>query len=203
MEIVLNFTLTLEEYQNYQLEHLKARKSSPYLKPAKAKTIWQLPPSILIWFALSWISIPLLCFFSDPIWSPLLGYFVGISVIVLFHLFRKSYLRAESKKQWQTDLEVKEPRTVTITNEFVAIELAAKYTRCQWEYFKHFHESPTLLLLYIAKNQAFIIPKRVFASPDDLELFRQLCQARPRNAATPSAFPVQPIKVPPIQTISQ
>jgi hypothetical protein len=69
-------------------------------------------------------------------------------------------------------------RIVTITGNGVQSDHELGRSEATWNMYEKFHETPRLFLLFQTADVVGILPKRVFAHPDDIEDFRALLVSR-------------------------
>lgn len=140
---------------------------------------------------------------------PLLPYVLMlVTIVVLVKVYARSvYKRAFDERNPLQRRHVIElsPRGVTSSEPLARHEYA-------WEAFNRWIESPNLLLLYLSHNMMLPLPKRAFASPEEVERCRALLRAMidtPRSArqafevlpapsAAPLPVPPLPLPIPPL-----
>jgi YcxB-like protein len=71
-------------------------------------------------------------------------------------------------------------RTVTIGDSGIVSDHQLGHTESAWNMYEKFRETQNLFLLYQSADIIGIVPKRVFASPADLEQFRALLASKVR-----------------------
>lgn len=92
---------------------------------------------------------------------------------------------------WELQTQLHRPLRMEFTAQGAVIETPFSQSRHTWEDFPGARETPMLFLLYISPAQFHLVPKRAFASQEDLEGFRIM--VRHLLGPRPSAFPVMPI----------
>jgi hypothetical protein len=70
--------------------------------------------------------------------------------------------------------QLSEQSVTTYTTEGVLMRTASIETFIRWHAFTHFEESARLIFLYRGPQNPVFVAKRVFATPADLEAYRQL-----------------------------
>jgi hypothetical protein len=124
---------------------------------------------------------------GHPWYMPLLPYgiiFLLIWFVLLPWLRKKSIV----KDLFKSDPTMSQPRRVVISEEGVLVEFPTNTTVTKWTHFIHFAETPELMLLVINRQMAFVLPKRVFASEDQINELRSFAQA---HAATMKGYPIE------------
>ena len=102
--------------------------------------------------------------------------------------------RAQTRQTWEAQPSVARPKVFDITSSGVAIDETVTHRRYTWLALTHFLETPNLLLLCPSDVTFEILPKRSFATADDLHAVRRLFETEVRDRATASAaFPVLPL----------
>lgn len=114
---------------------------------------------------------------------------VAMGLIAVFSV-RSS--RIMIKQLWRAQPNLALPRTVELSAFGLTIEEAATQRRYQWPAIVRFLETPSLLLLCPSDITFEPIPKRCFATPDELAAARALIQHQMALSKPHSAFPVQP-----------
>ena len=68
--------------------------------------------------------------------------------------------------------------TITLDDDVIITESVHSRSEVQWSAIQKLVQTRSHIFLYIMKHGALIIPKRVFASDEDLDMFWAICQAR-------------------------
>jgi preprotein translocase subunit SecG len=203
MNIALNFTLTLEEYQHFNIVHRKAKATYPGLRKGRSR-------SFLYWILVLSVAVFVFVLFHQPAAAPLpagvpapvaadasvstifltlLPYLLIFIFVWLFFL-RKSWLtRYVTKKVWKQNPNAHQPQDLLITDAGITVIAPTVKTEYAWAHFTHFYESDQLFLLYTGTHSAQIICKRAFQHAADMDAFRQRCLAV--APTTLKAYPVQ------------
>jgi hypothetical protein len=71
-------------------------------------------------------------------------------------------------------------RTVTVSDTGIVPDHQLGHTESAWNMYEKFRETQKLFLLYQSSDIIGIVPKRVFASPADLQQFRGLIASKVR-----------------------
>lgn len=72
-------------------------------------------------------------------------------------------------------------RTVTIGNEGIRSESEVSTIETKWNSFEKFRETPNLFVIHQTKDVAGIVPKRAFASQEEMAQFRNLIASKVRQ----------------------
>jgi len=69
-------------------------------------------------------------------------------------------------------------RTITITDDGLISGSPMGHAETMWNMYEKFRETKSLFLLYQSADLIGILPKRVFATPADIQQFRSLLAAK-------------------------
>ena len=86
-----------------------------------------------------------------------------------------------------------QPRTMELSDEGLTLRTETFSSVRVWSHFLFFYETPIAFLLFDSSRSAEILPKRAFATPDQLNEFRAFAQSHIGNS--PIGFPVQPSRL--------
>jgi len=115
--------------------------------------------------------------YSDSPRSPS-GYEILLSaaptlvLVGMLAVFGSTYRRFDVRRRWEAQEFLHRPYTLAADDAGIALEEAKSTTRYQWDYFPGFRETVNTLLLYVSAYGFVIVPKRAFASAEDLETFK-------------------------------
>ncbi|HVS72190.1 MAG TPA: YcxB family protein [Phycisphaerae bacterium] len=204
MDIRLQFTLTPDDYCDFQFAYMKHRRS---LTPRNARGMRS--PRLIFWGALVLIMVIFICFMvlvtppsapgaaaapaPPPIppgqaileMLPFPVFFIMVAGLVIW-VGRSKFLYRRFAPQV---LRVGEPKTAEITDGQLTVQEPGATSVFQWNYFMRFIETRSSFLLFTIPRGAHILPKRAFTSPAELNEFRAFAQAHVGNV--PIGFPVQ------------
>jgi hypothetical protein len=102
------------------------------------------------------------------------------------------------RRTWDAHAFLQRPETVEIDGGGMTFTEPLSRKFYAWSYFPGFKETPNLFLIYVSPLGFFIIPKRAFATPDDLTAFRGHLLNQIQSGQfleQPAAFPVVPLAV--------
>jgi hypothetical protein len=83
----------------------------------------------------------------------------------------------KARKLFAAQRYFREPIAYVFTAETLGSEGAGVSSRIAWNLLKHVRETNSLFLLYHTADAAFLVPKRFFRSPAEMENWRQLVRA--------------------------
>jgi hypothetical protein len=173
--ITLHATLTLADVKRFQYFHALRRG---WL----AVVLFGLALIILVLFLVVRVV-------SDPQSGlPLLINAIPFLFLLLFWVFAMCclpYLAA--RRMFAAQRVLREPVTWVFTSEGVSSSGPSASSSFVWDVLKALRETTSLFLLYTAPNAAHIVPKRLFATPDEIEQWRQMVEAyaAPRRMEKP------------------
>jgi hypothetical protein len=127
-------------------------------------------------------------------WTILLPILPWIGVALALWPLGYWALRRQRRKFWEGSAHLQQPRVVTVTDEMLTDATTLTSHAYRWAAFVKFHETTNLFVLYPTQYTLEIVPKRAFASPDDIQAFRAFLQERiapPTRHAFPVAWPDQ------------
>ncbi|HVT80557.1 MAG TPA: YcxB family protein [Phycisphaerae bacterium] len=105
-------------------------------------------------------------------------------------LLRRLLLKSSANQTLKAFPEVAVPRRALLTDEGVTIETATTSLTMIWKHFPRIVELKSSFALMDTSNAATLLPKRAFASPEQLGEFRHFIQTRTTDS--PAGFPIQP-----------
>lgn len=201
MHIRLQYALTPDDFMEFQRAYLKFRKS---LSPARRFS----GAALMLWLVIILLVLVIYCImtlFSPAPAAPapaapaapqslrelalsLLPAVIAVALIYGFLLWlRRSkllYRRYIDEMQ-----KLRENHETEITDPGITIRQTGCVTTMEWTYFIRFVETRNTLLLFTSGRIGHILPKRAFASEEQLQQFRSFAQAHIGNQ--PIGFPVQ------------
>lgn len=114
--------------------------------------------------------------------------------LVLFAVLLTRAGRRMLPRTWAAVPNEHEPRVLHASDAGVVIEQASARLEYRWGYFAGYRETEHLVLLYISPYQLYIVPKRAFAEPGQLAVFKGLVMSGITQGhflpADSTAFPV-------------
>jgi hypothetical protein len=115
---------------------------------------------------------------------------VGLFVAAFVFFFVRA-LR-DARKRFEREPAAHRLQTIEITEGGLSQSTHASSTQYKWEAFTRQVETPNLFLLYLTEVTFLLLPKRAFASKDEIDAFRELAT----SVVNPPerAFPVLPPK---------
>lgn len=97
----------------------------------------------------------------------------GITLLVFLPLLFFLVVH-QAKNNYKKDPALKENSGVEISNQGITLTTSDKDVLAEWKYFYSIKELKNLFILYYSSSKAIVLPKRVFHSKDDIELFKKL-----------------------------
>ena len=204
MHIHIEFTLTADDYAEYNLAYLKHRRSftprnrrglrSPFvLSIIIACGIFAVYEIVSILTMRTPATFPATAPVSvstpgEFLWSLMPFLLIYLAILALFIFLRKS--KFLYRRLAATAIRANQIKSVDITEQSILIREPGCTTDVQWSYFIRFIETPNTFLLFVVARSAHVIPKRAFTSPQDLEAFRNFAAAN--IGSQPIGFPVEP-----------
>jgi hypothetical protein len=163
--IIVKFTMSKAEYLAAYRQHLFRSK------------LIQIGSA----FFLLWIVLPLLCFIyflrmgiphsfsaAEFVWPA-----VGLFALVRIFGFGPSDLYRKTNPGFRD-----QEQEYRFTEAGADIRTAISEAKLDWKVWLRFKETPQFFLLFPGTPVMHILPKRAFASPEDLESFRVMLRAR-------------------------
>jgi hypothetical protein len=95
------------------------------------------------------------------------------------------------KKLWEASPTMHRPQAVEADEQRIVFSDAAGRFEQRWEAFSHVQETQGVFILYTGQLSAQFIPKRAFATPMELDAFRELLRRQVEQRPAPG-FPVVP-----------
>lgn len=121
-------------------------------------------------------------------WSMLLPHVGWLFLTAIFLVVAFAGRRAQKIGMWEGQPSLHRPKTAEITAQGVIIKDPVSIYDFRWEFFVGWHETKTLIVLFMSDYQVIFFPKHAFQSPEELETMRSLANLIP--ATRSSAFPV-------------
>jgi YcxB-like protein len=87
-----------------------------------------------------------------------------------FNLFKRWAI----VRTWKRTVQMQQPIIVSITETGVDWQTQGYQDFRQWQYYNHFRESKEMFLLYYSESLYYILPKRVFSSPEKMNQLKDL-----------------------------
>jgi len=201
LNTILHFTLTYEDFAEFQKIHGQLEK--------KRSTSLTISRGMLGWLLVLAVLVLLFVIFNHeeqlapptgprvpttgPARSLLLTWLINlvpwglIALVVWFFFIRK--FRGAARQSWDANVsELTQPRTAEITPDYIRFSMPTTIIEQKWTGFRRLAEGPTIFAVYTGPTAAHIIPKRAFASPNDIAAFRGLAQSLILEAT--GGFPV-------------
>jgi hypothetical protein len=97
------------------------------------------------------------------------------------------------KKLWEASPAMHRPQALDADEQRIVFSDAAGRFEQRWEAFSHVQETQGVFILYTGQLSAQFIPKRAFATPAELDAFRELLRRHVAQRPAP-AFPVLPAR---------
>lgn len=107
-------------------------------------------------------------------------YLVSLSILFLIILLAVTSLGF--RRVYRRNSRMFGPRTVSVTDAGFVSDHPLGHSEANWNMFEKFRETPDLFLLYQSADLISILPKRVFATPAELEQFQTLIRVKIRKA---------------------
>jgi ABC-type multidrug transport system fused ATPase/permease subunit len=209
MNMRLQFTITPDDYCEFQRAYMKHRRS---LTPRSHRGLGS--PLLIQWMV---VLVLVVCIFVTIFWLspesppvpapaapptslPLSEMLLALlTYLILFILIWGAYFwrrrsRLLFRRMAALDMRINEERTAEITDAQLTIRETDAYSEMQWMHFIRCIETPSTFLLFVVPRMAHILPKRAFGSDDAIREFRAFAQAHIGNQ--PIGFPVLPAKNP-------
>jgi hypothetical protein len=105
-------------------------------------------------------------------------YLMGLSSFLVLMLFAVTSL--SFRRFYRRNSRMFGPRTTTITDAGFVSDSPMGHAETTWNMYEKFRETKSLFLLYQSADLIGILPKRVFATPADLEQFKSLLTSKIR-----------------------
>lgn len=92
-----------------------------------------------------------------------------------------------ARRQFAKQPYLREPLTQIFTVETISSSSASTSSQVKWNIVQNVRETSRLFLLYYATNQALIVPKRFFSTPEQMDLWRRIVETGigPRTICKP------------------
>ena len=149
MEVKVNVTPCREEYMKLNFYHL-----------LKRMVVWSAVLTTLIIGLHRKVDFAALC--------------AATEVVVIWILIVVPITFLRSRREWKTNLSIKQLCEYTITNASVCAKSANGFFDLGYDKVFKIRETPTAFYVYLSSHQAFIVPKRCFENPDDIRAVRGL-----------------------------
>jgi hypothetical protein len=115
--------------------------------------------------------------------------FVFLGFIIWFFVIRLLFSKSVGKRMLRKNPQLAERQEFTLAEQNITSRTATSTTTTQWSHFVHLAETKSLFVLLSGGQVSLMLPKRAFASPQEIDEFRGFAQAHIGN--TPIGFPVQ------------
>ncbi|AFZ36081.1 hypothetical protein Sta7437_2549 [Stanieria cyanosphaera PCC 7437] len=145
-------------------------KFNQYCRPPWARFIGKWFP----WFYLGLMIVEAIGI-PEYIASPRFSF--DISILLLL-LLLPQLTKRQIKKVWQSNKSIQEGFSGVATEENFVCNSSYGESKFPWNVMLKYKEVENIILLYIAINQAFILPSSFFNSEEDWQQFRQLVAER-------------------------
>lgn len=110
-------------------------------------------------------------------------------LIVLMQVLGAYVRRGKVVAPWRTNPATRRRKTFELDETGLRIQDAVYRFECEWSYVKRVRETLNLLVLIAEGGAEYVVPKRAFADPSELERCRSLLQ----NVVSNTRFLVKPI----------
>ncbi|MBP3950896.1 DUF4870 domain-containing protein [Bacillus suaedae] len=164
-DIKISGFLTLKDLSTLQIFHVRKRLVSMFFILFMIVLLLQL----LLDMSVGWGMIILSLFFAAG----------GIFVLVM-----SVYQRAKSI--YENESLMKLEQTYHFTEEQVTVSSERSRTEYCWDDLQGYYEVKNLILIYISKVKAIVIPKHFFSSQDELNQLRHMVQEKLKVEIKPS-----------------
>jgi hypothetical protein len=77
-------------------------------------------------------------------------------------------------RTWKRTVQMQQPINLSMTETGIDFQIQGLQDFRQWQHYTCFRETKEMFLLYYSESLYRILPKRVFSSPDQMNLFRNL-----------------------------
>lgn len=183
MNLHLEFELTFEEYREAQRAHFFAA-----IKP-RSKSKWRFFAAFAVIFVTIFVTLQNRKT-AEPapeqttqeqgteaggnslksLWVPLLPY---LGYLLVFIVTVIVLLRILIRRNWRNERLIKGVLRLDLSDEKFRIASKLTTTELVWAAFIRWEETVHLFVLYMSENRIEIVPKRPFATSDDLDAFRR------------------------------
>lgn len=103
-----------------------------------------------------------------------LSLFPWVAGSMILTVFGISHRHVTLRRGWEGQLFLHRPYTLEASGAGLTLEEPKSSHRYTWDYFTGFRETAGLLLLYVSPQGFWMVPKRAFATGEDLEAFKAL-----------------------------
>jgi YcxB-like protein len=162
MSIQFSGTLTEQDFNRFQ----------QYCLPTFCKLLFK-------WFPWFWLG-----FLLTRIWS---GYYsidqlvFDLFILFYFFLFLPKFRERQIKRVWESSKILHEETSGVVDLEGLVWRNIYGEMRYPWEILSQYREQADFFMLYVAINQAIILPRSFFHSEEDWQQFRQLVTEKLSN----------------------
>jgi preprotein translocase subunit YajC len=111
---------------------------------------------------------------------------------IWFFIFRQ--VRRRYRQVYEQTPALHRPQTITISENGLTFADATAERRLTWDHYVSFTETQNLFLLFTNGYTGDFVPKRIFATPAEVDAFRGLLKRRV-NPPT-GGFPITPVALP-------
>ncbi|HXE55136.1 MAG TPA: YcxB family protein [Tepidisphaeraceae bacterium] len=115
--------------------------------------------------------------------------------LLLYVMFVFFYSRWRARQQWLANPAWQRRQTLELDETGLRITDALTNSHHAWAYFRRAWETPNLLVIQSETEMLYLIPKRTFTNPSEIESARALLQNKIANTTflvKPTGFPVAP-----------
>jgi membrane protein CcdC involved in cytochrome C biogenesis len=123
-------------------------------------------------------------------WQLFIPHITWMALLAVLILAGQSNLKKRRKRFWDEKSSSRRAKTAEITAEAMVVSDPVTRFEYQWWAFVDWQETKNLFLLHASQQGTVCIPKRAFASSEELDAMRALAA---RISVSRSAFPVQPV----------
>ncbi len=157
-DVYIKGTITYEDFKKYNLYHTKKGRSGFFI------------------FGVLF-SLFLVLYNIDELLFLILPLFMIFSIIVtgLATLIITTAVRIRARREFNSDPFIKSEIRYIINENGITQQISKRVNNyLEWDYILKGYELDDMFLIYVSKNKAIIIPKRFFASNDDLHALKKI-----------------------------
>jgi hypothetical protein len=167
MNTTLEFEYTFKEFLEANRTHARRRRYTDI--------VWYFIATIFV----SWAGITVVDAFSEDSKQWEISQVTGVLFAAVFlFLWSPFFFRLMVRKRWKMQPVLHKMIKYEITPDLVRIVTETATAEMTWASFTRFKESKGVFLLYPNKLVFHMIPKRAFASADEIESFRVLVASK-------------------------
>jgi len=160
--LFMKLNIQLKEEDNVAAQYLNLRPR-PFLK-------WVLYLLVFVFFFVLALSIKVAIENPETISMPM---WLCACVVYFWFLFG-FWLPRRARKTFRQMKVLQQPYSFELTDDFFIATAEYGGTKLTWDYFRKWKEGKTMFIVYQSDRIMQIIPKRCFASPEQMLEFREL-----------------------------